>query len=253
MRHPNIDIKTKDPTSGNTVLHVAIESSQSDMAKTLIDRLKEKEKDLELLFAQNNDGDTPLHLAMKYKLPDVQSDLIKLASEDKLWIKNNAGEDMLDIAVDKHQPNGMVFLTKQPLERLCRKYKNGETLLHVCARLKFASTVQSVLGRIRRLGGSDEMVKQLFEQTTQGKTIWESIYLSRFGIQPINNKVNIEIFKDTIAFVQASLKKADWDTILEGINNQENAKCISNKYATQLRDIVKQAAGLSCKLAPSAG
>lgn len=248
MQTEGIDTKAIHPISGNTILHLAIQNKQQYIAKELIKHFNRA--DPALLFSENKDKNTPLHLAMQHELPDVQIHLLKLVPKEKLWIANNQGDDVVDVAIQHLQVNGMPFLMELPLERLCRKNtKNGDTLLHAAARLNFSAAVNEILERIYHLAGKDEAVKQLFERTKQGKSVWESIYLSRFGLQPTFYDKNIQIFRDAIAFVQDHLTPTDLDKILEDIDRRASSKSlaggINQKYADALRAIVHKASAFA--------
>lgn len=168
LKLPNIDIKTKDPTSGNTVLHLAIKNKWTDTAIQLIDLFKKEE-----LYAKN---------------------------------------------------------------------KKDKTLLHTAACANKLDLFQKVLHRLIKLSGIDEVIKQLFEKTKDRKTVWEYIYLSKFGAKPVFSNTNIKMFEYAINTVKDNLTPANRNTILEDINRREHTSKlkggISKDYADTLRNVV---------------
>jgi len=76
--------------NGNTLLHTAILSQDINRAKMILDIIIRSGK-LNLLNAQNKDGDTPLHLSVRnFPLSEFSNTLIELGA--KTNIKNKKGE-----------------------------------------------------------------------------------------------------------------------------------------------------------------
>ena len=94
-------------SKGNTSLHVAARIGYSSVVKLLIDNAKDQ-RDAEtsgqqqLLSMVNQDGDTALHVAVQYGNFEVVKELIKEKDPAELAMKvNNAGESALFLAVDR--------------------------------------------------------------------------------------------------------------------------------------------------------
>ena len=97
----------KTNSKDNTPLHVAARVGTSSMVKLLIEHAKKPDVEnggpKQLLRMVNQDGDTALHVALRYNY-DGQFEIVKeLIKEDPGLAKhvNNAGESALFLAVDR--------------------------------------------------------------------------------------------------------------------------------------------------------
>ncbi|WP_243575159.1 ankyrin repeat domain-containing protein [Candidatus Cardinium sp. cByotN1] len=238
-----IKIDTVHPSSGNTPLHYALETENKNIIKEVLQAVMQKNQDL--LSAQNKDGNTVLHLAAaKHKLADIQEKLTEVLPQDKIWIKNNKGQDPVDIAMENNQTHLISFLPKAPLERLKEKNKYGQTRLQVAARLLLFNAFESIWQRIKAVD-EGEAVKQLFEKDKkdkEGKSVWMHIIVSGL-MRHFNYKANITMFEKVIKLVKDSLREKQWESILDHITHLENKfimdkNRINKKYADELRGIV---------------
>ena len=93
-------------SKGNTPLHVAARVGKSSIVKLLIDQAKILDVETggrQLLTMVNQDGDTALHIALRYDNDgqiEIVKELIKEAPELAKHV-NNAGESALFLAVDR--------------------------------------------------------------------------------------------------------------------------------------------------------
>ncbi len=103
LQNPNIDISSRDPDTGNTVLHCATErasricenwgSWSSIASKNVVSIMKNQAP--HLLYAQNINGDTPLHIAAKTLIGAVSRIVLALCKtlpKKHRLIKNNKRE-----------------------------------------------------------------------------------------------------------------------------------------------------------------
>ena len=94
-------------SKGNTPLHVAARVGKFSMVKLLIDHAKKQDVETggrqQLLSMVNQDGDTALHVALRYVNNDQYKIVKELIKEDPELAKhvNNAGESALFLAVDR--------------------------------------------------------------------------------------------------------------------------------------------------------
>ncbi|WP_243017859.1 MULTISPECIES: ankyrin repeat domain-containing protein [Candidatus Cardinium] len=108
LQNPNIDISLRDPDTGNTVLHCAIEralslpkvwGAWSKIASENVVSLMQEQAP-HLLYAQNINGDTPLHIAAKTLIGHVSLIVFALCetlSKEHRLIKNNQGKIPYDL------------------------------------------------------------------------------------------------------------------------------------------------------------
>ncbi|WP_342147635.1 ankyrin repeat domain-containing protein [Rickettsiella endosymbiont of Aleochara curtula] len=98
---PHINSIDEQDKNGNTALHTAVINSNVDVVETLY------KKDyfftgIEKLFRiPNNNGNTVLHLAIQeaHRGPKILALLMRVATEDDLNAKNNAGESPKELAI----------------------------------------------------------------------------------------------------------------------------------------------------------
>ncbi|TSJ80556.1 MAG: ankyrin repeat domain-containing protein [Candidatus Cardinium sp.] len=254
LEQPDIDIKTIDSTSGDTALHLAIKNKDKykDIAKKLITRFKEEAPDL--LFAQNKDGDAPLHLTMQYKLRDQQSNmqpdkesvsfiLINAIPKEKLWIKNNQGKTALVLGIEhEHKDTALLIHEMSSLNEIFK-------LLDKIANPAKAAFFIAALYRIGQLKNADSsnVVQKVNNFLKEIVTSKKPIYVSNMGSEPTSNKeIRIAMFACAIKFLNNNLGKEELKPILETILNDINKRevtrrvqgGISKKYADKLRNIV---------------
>lgn len=131
--------KNKD---GNTLLQLAILAKNLPLVKIIL------EKSDVLLLSVDNNGNTPLHLAVQNKLDDIALEIIKQIFDSKkteiLKIKNKAKETVLeniaengDVDLLKAIINGWYNLGKtkdEILTLLNEQNQDQDTLLHIAAR-----------------------------------------------------------------------------------------------------------------------
>ena len=115
---PSLVLRTN--AKGNTPLHVAAMVGASSLVKILIQKAKD-ERDVEaggqqLLRMVNQDGETALHVAVRYEKDKfvIVEELIKEDQELAKYV-NNAGESALFLAVDRqHYEMALKILSNAP-------------------------------------------------------------------------------------------------------------------------------------------
>ncbi len=95
--HVNIDTINVENNDGKTPLQMALKSKKS---LELIKLFREKMGD-DFLKKKDKNGNTPLHLAAKYGNDEVIDFLLKELTPKQLDVKNNEGETALDLAVKR--------------------------------------------------------------------------------------------------------------------------------------------------------
>lgn len=83
---------------GNTILHQAVMENNIDMVISLLEKMKESNKNI--IDVQNNDGNTAFHLAILNENNAI-AQILDEASADKT-IRNNDGEFVEDITEDEY-------------------------------------------------------------------------------------------------------------------------------------------------------
>ena len=131
---PGLMYKTN--SKDNTPLHVAARVGKSSMVKLLIDH--EKRQDVEsggrkrLLSMVNQDGDTALHVALRYD-NDGQFEIVKeLIKEDPGLAErvNNAGESALFLAVDRELYDMASHILSAAPDNCSSAGRHGMNVLH---------------------------------------------------------------------------------------------------------------------------
>lgn len=202
LNHPNIDIRTKDPTLGSP-LHLAIEQKFQDIALLLINKLPEED-----LKTKNKKGETPLHLAIEHNLEDVVKLLInKLSTVEDLCRKDIKERTPLHMAVRGNHKNAFNMLFKQ-IDHLCND--------------KRAS------------------IGKLFDKDTKGRSVFARTYLPKYTTQGwiYISKDNADMFKHVLETVQNNLNAGHWEAITNEINSLEHKGTIKKRDADTLRGIV---------------
>ncbi|WP_342265011.1 ankyrin repeat domain-containing protein [Cardinium endosymbiont of Philonthus spinipes] len=256
-------LSTKNKTNEDTALHLAVRHKQKAVQEKLIQCIEKvldsqspthesfKDKSLEFLFAQNKDGKTALHSAMKYKQGYIQGKLIELAlqhnQKEKLWIKDNKGRSAIDIGILYDQSNVPKLIKELPLEKIDQK------LVHTIVSHNKEEAFKAILDRLSVLAKEDKdnvqgKLKELFGSPTAGKkSMWEYIYLSKLSTEPAITGTNIKMFKDAIEVIKSILPQKEWQDIEKVILNKIKERevtprikgGISTQYATKLRNIIK--------------
>jgi ankyrin repeat protein len=83
---------------GNTILHQAVMENNIDMVISLLEKMKESNKNI--IDSQNNDGNTAFHLAILNENNEI-AQILDDAGADKS-IRNNSGEFVEDITEDEY-------------------------------------------------------------------------------------------------------------------------------------------------------
>lgn len=83
---------------GNTILHQAVMENNIDMVISLLEKMKESNKNI--IDVQNNDGNTAFHLAILNENNAI-AQILDEAGADKT-IRNNDGEFVEDITEDEY-------------------------------------------------------------------------------------------------------------------------------------------------------
>jgi ankyrin repeat protein len=70
-------VNSADPENGNRAIHIAAQNGHLDLVKLLLARKAD-------VNAQNNGGQTPLHMSVAYDLDDVSSTLVAAGANEEL-------------------------------------------------------------------------------------------------------------------------------------------------------------------------
>ncbi len=100
----NKSLTDKDE-NGNTLLHLAVLGSYDDFKKVLS---RIECSGAQCINAQNREGDTPLHAAIKNNSLNKVRDLIEAGA--KTNIKNKAGLDAIELAKREGRPDIIEYL-----------------------------------------------------------------------------------------------------------------------------------------------
>jgi ankyrin repeat protein len=145
-RGVSINLKSQ---KGKTALHFAVEDGWESLAKSLL------EIDQSGLYARDNEGNTPLHLAIIARYNDVANFLIDQADANGLLIQDNDGYTALHIAV------GLGFddvvsnlLAKQP-KLINMQDHTGDTALHIAVLKEHIDVIKILLQK----GNADTNIK----------------------------------------------------------------------------------------------
>ena len=132
-------IITSNSVDGNTVLHVTAMRGNRCFVKKLIDFIREKPLVFESkkcpYIILNDDEDTALHLALKFKHEELASDLVKEFPEPKFVYAVNKNKMMpIMLAVRAGYSTLVEEMLKQaPWTSICpeiRKFLRHSTILH---------------------------------------------------------------------------------------------------------------------------
>lgn len=132
---PKIDIRCKDPDTGNTVLHCVIQKKcKGTILKRVIDLMQQKAR--HLLTAKNKHGDTPLHYLVRFISIDYadtgsyivgsQDDITTktvsaITTSKENWEENCQGEVPEDISYKKFVNHPATSFLRPIFPRLVRK------------------------------------------------------------------------------------------------------------------------------------
>ncbi|MCT4697036.1 MAG: ankyrin repeat domain-containing protein [Candidatus Cardinium sp.] len=249
--HKNADfINAPDPKSGNTPLTEAIQQGNKKICDIFIEF-----KSAVNLNKEDKDGTRPILTAcQKRGAPNkyIASRLIEQPETNLTCTDPKSGNNILHFAVaNKWTEIARKLIYKLDPKELFNKNNNGETFLHTLACVNDLELFTKLLPQLIKLSGVDEVIKQFFSTTKDGKTVWSSIYLSAFihkkGTQPIWSDKNTKIFRYVIKTVKNGLKLEDWNHILKDIKNHEGTTWvgwfkgdIGKQYADTLIQIVTE-------------
>ncbi|XP_022129983.2 NF-kappa-B inhibitor cactus [Pieris rapae] len=105
---------------------------------------------IKILFEQDEDGDTQLHIAAVHGCATSVSTLIKICPEKKLLnIVNRYGHTALHLAVLAGQPHITKMLVEAGASISVRDF-NGETPLHIAVQKKYMKTLKLLLEPLKR-------------------------------------------------------------------------------------------------------
>lgn len=108
---------TVSDEDGNNILHHAVTMKSIELVRNFISLVDQNK--------QNNDGETPLHLAVKYGLNEIIG--ILLAREPDVNMQNNYGNTALHLAVDVSLLSCILLID---ITNLSLQNRDGETVLH---------------------------------------------------------------------------------------------------------------------------
>ncbi|MGI2298602.1 ankyrin repeat domain-containing protein [Candidatus Cardinium hertigii] len=205
VKHPKIDIHTKDATSGSSPLHLALEQKLKDIAFLLITKFSDQD-----LKGKNKKGETALHLAIEHNLDDVVTSLVRKFST---------------------------------IEDLCAKDNKGRTPLHMAVRGNHKHTFQPVLNQIERLCSDKSIfIGKLFEKDTEGRSVFARAYLPKSDTQRRIHipEDNANMFQYVLSNVKHSLDPEHWNLITTEINSLKQKGIIKEEYKDKLLKIVNR-------------
>ncbi len=104
MLTENMPLHFKDE-QGNTLVHLAV-LEPYDVFKKILS--KPECQEAQRINAQNKDGDTPLHLAIKNNALDKIRDLVEAGA--KTNIRNKTGLDAMGLAKKEDEPDIIEYL-----------------------------------------------------------------------------------------------------------------------------------------------
>ena len=123
-------------SKGNTPLHVAARVGTPSIVKLLVDHAKKHDVEIggrqQLLSMVNQDGDTALHVALRYD-NDGQFEIVKeLIEKDPELAKhvNNAGESALFLAVDRELYDIASHILRAAPDNCSYHGRHGMNVLH---------------------------------------------------------------------------------------------------------------------------
>jgi ankyrin repeat protein len=175
MRVP-IDIKSGD---GKTALHFAAAEGWGDVVKYLVDKGAD-------LNAQDDNGDTPVYYAIRYKYPSLAKILIE-SDRALLMTKNDNGYTPLHMAAGLGFTELIETLIKRQPDLINAVNNHGETPLHIAVVEDFIDAVRLLIDKGAALDIKD----------SENCTALDVAKDPEFGEQP-NNSAIIELITKKI-------------------------------------------------------
>ncbi|CAB0020981.1 unnamed protein product [Nesidiocoris tenuis] len=170
----------KDETDSGSALHSAILSEEYSVIKFLL----EQGADLD---AYDSNGDTPLHLAVRQKNPELVQTIIAFLKDGEIDMKNKEGVPALFLAVSSDWRAGVTLLLENGAS-VTTKSDSRETVFHIAAKL-----------------GDQEMMKELLSEKGADEVLQDK---DAEGLTPLHRAIqtsSLPVVKELVNIARVNL------------------------------------------------
>ncbi|RAK82892.1 ankyrin, partial [Aspergillus costaricaensis CBS 115574] len=133
---------------GRTPIHNILKTSRDYQDRELILTMIKSSKNINQL---NEDGESYLHLAVKYNHPRAVQLLLSKMSKDAMFAGNNAGDNALHYAMETGNTSMIQQLLAAGFD-VNAKSRSGETALHRVSRSRYTHSIASCITLLAEAG-----------------------------------------------------------------------------------------------------